>query len=104
MNRLMREYFLLLVAGSWLMASCTYSAQAADTAQQERAAAERMERDADALIRRSPSYDPGNPAFYRGQPASIAWTLRRCRQGLPGATPSARVCRAAAAASDDARQ
>lgn len=98
MNRLLRVSFLLLMAGF------ANSVQAAGTEQQERAAAERMERDADALIRRSPNYDPGNPAFYRGQPASIAWTLRRCRQGLPGATPSERVCRAAAEASRDARQ
>jgi hypothetical protein len=78
-------------------------ASAAGTPEQERAAARRMEREADAVVRGSPSYDPGNPAFYRGQPAVLAWTLRRCAQGLPGVTPPARTCRAARAAAGEAR-
>lgn len=54
-------------------------------------------READAIIRRGPRYDPGHPAFYTGKAWLAELTLRRCsRPYEPGVTPSRRACVAAA--------
>lgn len=75
----------------------------AGAADADRSGARQVQRDAEQVIQGS-RYDAGNPAFYYGQPASIRFILRRCEQRLPGATPSPRICRAAAAAAGDTRQ
>lgn len=54
-------------------------------------------READAIQRAAPRFDPGNPAYYAGRPWLAELTLRRCARGIPHMTPSARACRAAAA-------
>lgn len=53
-------------------------------------------READAIQRRSPRYDPGHALYYAGRPWLAELTLKRCYRRLPGMTPSGRACRAAA--------
>lgn len=57
---------------------------------------DRIIREADAVSRRSGRFDPGHGLYYAGRPWLAELTLRRCARGIPGMTPSARACRAAA--------